>query len=183
MHSAETHLKALFLNARAGDAVAYDAFLREACLLLRSFVRRRLLQIRRSDLDCEDIVQEAIIAVHAKRGTYDDGLPLTAWMYAIARYKLIDCLRATGSSDYLERLDDLEGASHKDQVEAKLTVQKVLAFLPSVMRVPIELVKLRGLSAREAALCVGTPEATVRVNIHRGLKAMARFAGGEDGEG
>ena len=38
----------------------------------------------------EDAVQETLIAIHARRATYDPALPFTAWVYGIARYKLID---------------------------------------------------------------------------------------------
>ena len=35
-------------------------------------------------------MQETLIAIHARRATYDPALPFTAWVYGIARYKLID---------------------------------------------------------------------------------------------
>ena len=38
----------------------------------------------------EDLVQETLIAIHTRRATYDPALPFTAWVYGIARYKLID---------------------------------------------------------------------------------------------
>jgi RNA polymerase sigma-70 factor (ECF subfamily) len=38
-------------------------------------------------------VQETLLAIHNQRHTYDAGQPLTAWVHAIARYKLVDLLR------------------------------------------------------------------------------------------
>ena len=38
----------------------------------------------------EDAVQETLIAIHTRRATYDPDLPFTAWVYGIARYKLVD---------------------------------------------------------------------------------------------
>ncbi len=40
-------------------------------------------------------MQEALIVIHTQRHTYDPEQPLTPWVYAIARYKLIDHLRRT----------------------------------------------------------------------------------------
>ena len=40
-------------------------------------------------------MQEALIAIHTRRHTYDRSEPLTPWVHAIARYKLIDHLRRT----------------------------------------------------------------------------------------
>ena len=51
-------------------------------------------------------MQETLLAVHNQRHTYDAGQPLTAWVHAIARYKLVDLLRrrarATRSNDPLD---------------------------------------------------------------------------------
>jgi RNA polymerase sigma-70 factor, ECF subfamily len=43
-------------------------------------------------------VQEALLAIHTQRHTYDPAEPLTPWVYAIARYKLIDHLRRNRAS-------------------------------------------------------------------------------------
>jgi RNA polymerase sigma-70 factor (ECF subfamily) len=87
----EARLHALMVAARGGDAASYAAFLRETAALLRPFFRRRLSQLPD---EVEDLVQETLLAVHNKRHTYDAAQPVTAWMYAIARYKLVDLLRA-----------------------------------------------------------------------------------------
>ncbi len=55
----------------------------------------RQLCIGRSATEAEDLVQEALLAIHTRRHTYDPAEPLTPWVYAIARYKLIDHLRRT----------------------------------------------------------------------------------------
>ncbi|MFX8616441.1 sigma-70 family RNA polymerase sigma factor, partial [Acinetobacter baumannii] len=59
---------------------------------LRAYYARRLNGARE---DAEDLVQDTLIALHRRRETYDPGQPLTAWVYAIARYRLIDHYRRT----------------------------------------------------------------------------------------
>ncbi|PZO48341.1 MAG: RNA polymerase subunit sigma, partial [Alphaproteobacteria bacterium] len=80
----------MLLQGLAGDDAAHRAFLTEAAGLLRAFFRNRL---RGAPEDAEDLVQETLVALHTRRDSYDSNYPLTAWMYAIARYRLIDFLR------------------------------------------------------------------------------------------
>ena len=86
----EAALKGLLLKGLAGDEAAHRAFLTEAAALLRAFFRSRL---RGRNEDAEDLVQETLVALHTRRESYDPHYPLTAWLYAIARYRLIDFLR------------------------------------------------------------------------------------------
>lgn len=87
---AEAQLRALMLAALAGDGNAQHALLSQLAERLRVFYRRRL---GHDVAVVEDLVQEALIAVHTRRETYDPAQPLTGWVYAIARYKLADCFR------------------------------------------------------------------------------------------
>src|SRR5262245_60394167 len=73
-----------------GDQQAHASLLTALVPLLRSFYRRR---IRDAEDDTEDLVQETLIAVHDQRASYDRNRAFTAWLYAIARYKLVDHYR------------------------------------------------------------------------------------------
>lgn len=172
--SAESRLRSLLLRGLAGDAAAYHAFLRDLATHLRAFLRRRLG--RRLD-DVEDLVQETLLAVHTQRHTYDAGLPLTAWVHAIARYKLVDFLRRTGSRNAVSETydDDLVADGHDahEAADARRDIEKLLAALPDRHRLPILQVKVNGLTVAEAAAATGMSESAVKVGIHRGLKALA----------
>jgi RNA polymerase sigma-70 factor (ECF subfamily) len=65
--------------------------------------------------------------------------------------------------------------AHDDNVDAESTydVKRLMERLPKNMRCSIEAVKLDGLSIAEAAERCGISESGVKVNIHRGLKALA----------
>ena len=91
----EERLKDLFVRGLSGNNAAYQTFLGELSSYLRAFLRKRL--IRLPD-EVEDLVQEALLAVHNQRHTYDPSQPLSAWVQAIARYKLVDMLRRQGRS-------------------------------------------------------------------------------------
>ena len=170
----EERLRALLLVGLAGDGKAYRAFLRELATHLRAFVRKRLA--RRPD-EVEDIVQESLIAVHNQRHTYDPGQPLTPWLHAIARYKLVDCLRRLGDAplggDALEDAAEVLQASDPHAAEARRDVARLLALLPERQRLPIVHMKLEGRSVVETARLTGMSESAVKVGVHRGLKALA----------
>jgi RNA polymerase sigma-70 factor, ECF subfamily len=175
----ETRLRASLLLGMTGDGVAYHAFLKELSAYLRAFFRRRL--IRLPD-DVEDLVQETLLAVHNQRHTYEADQPLTPWVHAIARYKLADLLRRRADREALhEPLDDelaVFASSDGEASDARRDVMKLLAALPERQRLPIQYMKLQGLSVVEAAQATGMSESAVKVGVHRGLKALAAMIGG-----
>lgn len=170
----ERRLHESFVRGLAGDGAAYDAFLRTLTVHLRAFFRRRLAQ---SPDDVEDLVQETLLAVHNQRHTYHTGQPVTAWLHAIAKYKLIDLLRRRARRDALhDPLDDaveLLSASDSEQGEARRDLAVLLKDLPDKQRLPIVHVKIEGLSVAETAQRTGLSESAVKVGIHRGLKVLA----------
>ncbi|MBG6077227.1 sigma-70 family RNA polymerase sigma factor [Polaromonas sp. CG_9.11] len=170
----ELRLRGLMLQGLDGDAAAYHQFLKALTAHLRAYFRKRLFQ--RTD-EVEDIVQDTLIAVHNQRHTYRTDQPLTAWVHAMARYKLIDLLRARASGESLNvPLDDeleLFAASDTEAREAKKDLGTLLAGLPDRQRLPIVHVKLEGLSVVEAAQLTGMSESAIKIGVHRGLKALA----------
>ncbi|MGH8857508.1 MAG: sigma-70 family RNA polymerase sigma factor [Polaromonas sp.] len=168
------------LQGLAGDAAAYLGFLKELSAHLRGFFRKRLF---RWPDEVEDLVQETLLAVHNQRHTYRPDQPLTAWVHAIARYKLVDLLRSRAGREALnDPLDDalaVFASSDTDAADARRDLGKLLAGLPDRQRLPIVHVKLEGLSVVEAAQMTGMSESAVKVGVHRGLKALAaRIKGG-----
>ena len=174
LRNTEVRLHALFVQGRDGDADAYRRFLQATATHLRAFLRRRL---QRWPDEVEDLVQESLLAIHNQRLSYDAAVPLTSWIYAIARYKLIDWLRRHARRDSLhDQLDDenaLFSSADQDAGEARRDLGKLLATLPDKQRDAIIYTKLDGLSVREAAAALQMSEAAVKVSVHRGLKALA----------
>jgi len=170
----EVHLRALMLRGLAGDAAAHRAFLTDAAALLRAYFRNRL---RDSPEDAEDLVQETLVALHTRRDSYDPAYPLTAWLYAIARYRLIDHLRRAKHRAHasLDGVDVGEGDPEYDASDARRDVRVLLDRLPEKQRTAIRLVKLEEKSVREAASLTGLSESDIKISIHRGLKTLMRL--------
>ena len=176
----EERLRSLMLKGLEGDPLAYRAFLIELGAALEIFVRRRLIRLGRSDSDAEDIVQETVLAIHRRRHTYDASLPVTAWALAIARYKLIDFLRATATEIAELRLQDIvdTGSDVAPERDQAVTLQTIIAALPERLRVPLTLMKVEGLSVADTASRTGMTKAAVKTNVHRGMKWIARKLAG-----
>ena len=172
---AELRLHDLFVRGLAGDAAAYRAFLQQLALHLRAFLGRRLFGWPD---EVEDLVQECLLAMHNQRHTYQPDQPLTAWVHAIARYKMIDLLRAKAGREALhEPLDDdlaVFADSATEASDARRDLSGLLATLPDRHRLPIVHTKLEGLSVAETARLTGMSESAVKIGVHRGLKALAQ---------
>lgn len=174
----EAQLRALLLQGLAGEEAAHRAFLSEAAALLRGYFRNRL---RGAPEDAEDLVQETLVALHTRRDSYDANHPLTAWMYAIARYRLIDFLRRAKHRRHtpLDGVDVGEGDPEYAASDARRDVAVLLDKLPEKQRRAIRLVKLEEKSVREASELTGFTESDIKISIHRGLKTLMRLMGQE----
>ncbi len=167
------------LASLEGDAKAYRLLLDALSRALRLYYRRRLGS---ADIaDAEDLVQDTLIAMHARRATYDPGQPVTGWVYAIARYKLIDHYRRrrVRRTVPLEEADALFVADDGSAALARFDVDRILETLPEATRTLIRRTKIEGVSNAEAGEAEGLSETAAKVRVHRGLKTLAeRFGKG-----
>lgn len=180
----EARIQPKFVAGLGGDGPAYHEALKALAVLLRGFLRGRLARLPD---EVEDLVQETLLAIHNQRHTYDAGQPLTAWVHAIARYKMIDFLRRRAGREALhEPLDDelaVFATSDLEPADAKRDLDGLLATLPDRHRLPIVHVKIEGRSVAEAAKLTGMSESAVKVGVHRGLKALAALIRRRDEDG
>jgi RNA polymerase sigma-70 factor (ECF subfamily) len=178
--ASETRFRELLLRGLTGDAPAYHLFLKELSPHLRGYFRRRLSGLPD---DIEDLVQEVLLAVHNQRHTYEAAQPLTAWVHAIARYKMVDLLRRRGArAAWNMPLDDeIEVLAHSEieAGDARRDLKKLLDRLPDGQRLPIQHMKLEGMSVEETARLTGMSPSAVKAGVHRGLKMLAAFIKGE----
>lgn len=101
---------------------------------------------------------------------------MTAWVYAIARYKLIDHLRrikSAGVAIPVEDVANLFALEAADATDPARDVTALLQHLPPKQRRAIQLIKLQELSVRDAAAQTGMSESDVKVSVHRGMKKLA----------
>ena len=179
LNKTESLLRERLVSGLEGDEKAYLIFLKDLSTHLRAFFRKRLTQLPD---EVEDLVQETLLAIHNQRHTYDAGQPLTSWIHATAKYKFVDFPRRRAGrealNDPLDDTSELFAASDSEAADARRDVLKMLDLLPERQRLPIQHVKIEGLSIVEAADITGMSESAIKVGIHRGLKALAAIIGG-----
>jgi RNA polymerase sigma-70 factor (ECF subfamily) len=174
--SEESELRALMLAGLDGDEASYKSLLLRLSTRLRAHFKGQLARVGRRPLDAEDLVQDTLIALHTRRHTYDRSQLLTPWVYAIARYRLIDFLRRTKATNRDVPVEEAEGVFAADDavaVDSGLDLTQLLGQLTPNMRQAIQYVKLDGLSVSEAAARTGMSPAAIKVSVHRGLKALS----------
>ncbi len=169
------------LAAIEGDSQAYCRLLISLTPALRGMARRGFERVGLGNAEIEDVVQETLLAIHLKRGTWDRTRSLGPWVTAIARYKLVDSLRRRGRSTDIQ-IDDLadtladgaanEGSAHHD-------AEKVLGSLNDRQQEIVRSISIDGKPVRDVAEKLGMTEVAVRVSLHRSLKLLAeRYRGG-----
>jgi RNA polymerase sigma-70 factor, ECF subfamily len=176
---AEAQYRDWMLAGLAGDATAYRRLLAALSGHLRSFFARRA-----GPSAAEDLVQETLIAIHTKRETYEASLPLTAWVYGIARYKLIDEYRREKrkATVPLDEAPELFARDEAESAGARRDVEKLLAKLPAAKRALVRAIKLDGVSVAEVAAKTGMSQSAVKVSVHRAIKSLGDDLGEGDGD-
>jgi RNA polymerase sigma-70 factor (ECF subfamily) len=172
--------------AQAGDGRAYEDLLQAVAEISRRIIRRRVGFVGTDEVD--DLVQDVLLSVHAVRATYDPRRPFLPWLYAIVRNRVADRARVHGRSTAHEIVfDDLDvtfpaadtnlpGEEYGDP-EA---LREAIAGLPHSQREAVELLKLKGMSLKEAASVTGKSVGALKVATHRAMMTLRRILAPHD---
>ncbi len=179
----EREWSALMAAAQGGDRAAYERLLREILPFLRALAARQ----HRAPDRVEDVVQDVLLTVHRVRHTYDSTRPFEPWLAAIARRRSIDALRRRGRTEAAEVSDasayetfaDPRAKEEREVRDRAAGLSPAIASLPRGQREALELLKLRQLSLAEASQVSGKSVASLKVSVHRAIRALrAQLTGG-----
>jgi RNA polymerase sigma-70 factor (ECF subfamily) len=165
----------LMAAAQDGNGGAYRRLLEEVRVWLCRYYMRRLPPGM-----VDDAAQDALIAIHQKRHTYDRDRPFEPWLAAIARYKWIDRLRDLKRNGCEALPDDIAVEGHETAVVSANVLETLLAQLKPPQAAAIRLVKIHGLSVEEAAVRTGQSTSLIKVNVHRGLARLTALVETQD---
>ena len=166
---------ALMRASLTGDEGAYRRLLAEIGRGIRPLVRGAFSRSRLGDGDIEDVVQETLLAIHLKRQTWDPNQRLMPWVNAIARHKVIDCMRRRGARR-IEPIEDFEAvlaAPEQPDPHARSDVERLMERLNPRAREIVRSISLEEQSIGATATRLGMTEVAVRVALHRALKSLA----------
>ena len=134
-----------------------------------------LARVPRSEVD--DLVQDIFLHAFKKLNTLRDWASFGPWIAMIARNRAIDFHRR--SRDTVEVTDDIRGT---DESSSRATeILEVVKALPDAYRETLVLRLVEGMTGPEIATRTGLTPASVRVNLHRGMKLLKEKLGLKEG--
>ncbi len=162
-------------TALNGDQAAYRRFLLDITPVVRGIVRARLVTQDRQIV--EDVLQEVLLAIHAKRHTWEQDQPVLPWVYAIARYKAIDALRRTRVEMRYSSIEDVQEDLLATDTELgyNLDVDLAVAQLKGRVQQVVRAMGIEGASVAEIGNRLNISENAVRVAFHRGLAQLVKL--------
>jgi RNA polymerase sigma-70 factor (ECF subfamily) len=168
MRADEASMARLMQLAQQGDSDAYRALLRACQDWLTAYFRRKL-----PPDEVGDMVQEVLLGLHAKRGSWSPTRPFLPWLAAIARYRWVDHLRSHYRRRTMdEPAPDIGSTLDADAMMARISLDQLVRQLPDGQATALRLVKIEGLSVAEASARSGQSESLIKVNIHRACKSL-----------
>jgi len=179
-------LSTLSLRFAAGDPSALEVIYAEHGALVHSFCRRSLDPARAADA-----TQDVFLAAWRSRERYrPEAGTLAGWLIGIARFKVIDILRADGRQPSLvaephsaggeqvfDRTVDEAGLTG---VAERMLVAEALEGLSERAREMVRLSFFEDLTHAQIAERTDVPLGTVKSDIRRGLEQMRRHLEGLD---
>lgn len=169
----------LMARAQNGDRHAYRTLLEDMTPYLRMLAARCF----REPSDAEDAVQDVLLTIHAVRHTYDPGRPFGPWLVAIAHRRIIDRLRRQLrvrsreielSSEHETFLPDAANFHFDDSSADSAALHEAISTLAPDQRLAINLLKLKEMSLKEAALASGRSVSALKVATHRAIKSLRK---------
>lgn len=164
--SARDETASLVEAAREGDRPAFAELYRRYARMVHGILTAR---VPRADVD--DLVQDVFLQAMRRIASLRDPAAFGGWLAAIARNHGNDHLRQARAT---EPLDDAAAVVTGDGT-AGLEAQAVLSALralPEAYRETLVLRLVEGMTGPEIAAATGLTPASVRVNLHRGMKQL-----------
>lgn len=134
-----------------------------------------LARVPRNEVD--DLVQDIFLHAFKKLGTLRDRSAFGPWIAMIARNRAMDFHRQ--SCQTVEVTEDLKStdASASNATE----MLEIVRSLPDAYRETLVLRLVEGMTGPEIAARTGLTPASVRVNLHRGMKLLREKLGFKEG--
>jgi RNA polymerase sigma-70 factor (ECF subfamily) len=168
----------LVLDARNGDEGAFTRLYHRYARLVHG-----LLLARVPPGDVDDLVQDVFLTAWNRLRALRDPAAFGGWIATITRHRAADFHR--GAVESAELPDDLQAPDATAERAEALSVLEVIKALPEAYRETLLLRLVEGMTGPEIASRTGLTPASVRVNLHRGMKLLrdrlnARAESGSD---
>jgi RNA polymerase sigma-70 factor (ECF subfamily) len=169
----ETAIEAVLVGAAlAGDREGFGRLYDRYAPLVHGIL---LARVPRAEVD--DLVQDIFLHAFRKLHTLRDAAAFGPWVAMIARNRAVDFHRR--SRETVEITDDVGGSNTSDSRAAEIL--EMIRNLPEAYRETLVLRLVEGMTGPEIAARTGLTPASVRVNLHRGMKLLREKLGFTEG--
>ncbi|PYR76653.1 MAG: sigma-70 family RNA polymerase sigma factor [Acidobacteria bacterium] len=151
--------------ARAGDQLAFERLYDRYARIVHGLL---LARVPANDVD--DLVQDVFLTAWRRLDDLRDPAAFGGWIAMIARNRALDFHRR--SADEVSLPDDLPARGETGALAEANAILDVIRRLPEAYRDTLVLRLVEGLSGPEIAERTGLTAASVRVNLHRGMKQL-----------
>jgi RNA polymerase sigma-70 factor (ECF subfamily) len=134
-----------------------------------------LARVPRTEVD--DLVQDIFLHAFKKLHTLRESASFGPWIAMIARNRAVDFHRRSRAT--VEITDDLRGSDKQQSKAAEIL--ELIRNLPDAYRETLVLRLVEGMTGPEIAERTGLTAASVRVNLHRGMKLLREKLGTTEG--
>ena len=134
-----------------------------------------LARVPRAEVD--DLVQDIFLHAFRKLHTLREAAAFGAWIAMIARNRAVDYHRRSRAT--VELSDELRGSDAHDSRATEIL--ELIRNLPEAYRETLVLRLVEGMTGPEIAARTGLTAASVRVNLHRGMKLLREKLGFMEG--
>lgn len=134
-----------------------------------------LARVPRAEVD--DLVQDIFLHAFKKLHTLREAGAFGPWIAMIARNRAVDFYRR--SRETVEITDDMRGTDKQESKAAEIL--ELIRSLPEAYRETLVLRLVEGMTGPEIAARTGLTAASVRVNLHRGMKLLREKLGFTEG--
>jgi RNA polymerase sigma-70 factor (ECF subfamily) len=166
-----------------GDIAAFEALFARVAPRIGAM----LLHMTRDRALADDLVQVTFLKVHRARDAYQRGAPIMPWISAIARRTFLDAHRARRRSritlTHEGELPEPEPAPPEGDALGQLSdadqklLHDTIETLPPQQREALHLLKVQGLSLKEAAAVTGSTVGAIKLRAHRAYEALRKVLG------
>jgi RNA polymerase sigma-70 factor (ECF subfamily) len=136
-----------------------------------------ILLARMPRSEVEDLVQDIFLHALRKLDTLRDTNAFGPWIAMIARNRAMDFHRR--SRDTVEVTEDLRSTDSSGPKAEEILA--IIRTLPDAYRETLVLRLVEGMTGPEIAMRTGLTAASVRVNLHRGMKLLRTKLGFKEG--
>lgn len=166
-----SHDAALAAAARQGDRSAFAALYARYAPMVHGMLLARVPAV-----EVDDLVQDVFLQALRRLYTLREPAAFGGWLAMIARNRASDFhRRSTPTQELPEELPGGHGGAAQ-RAEA-LKVLAVIKALPEAYRETLVLRLVEGMTGPEIAARTGCTSASVRVNLHRGMKLLREKLG------